>query len=94
MGKLVVGADERSVAVQRDVVDTPVPDASIAHAVRRESEDSSDDGTGQDVVPVVILVDSKGTTNKAGTENGGIDRDELPHGGVVVGEDLQLGVEV
>jgi hypothetical protein len=42
----------------------------------------------------VEFVNGKGTANQAGAEQWGVDGDELPHSGVVVGEDLQLGVKV
>lgn len=40
------------------------------------------------------LVNSQGTTNQARTKHRGVNGDELPHGRVVVGEDLELGIEV
>ena len=40
------------------------------------------------------LVNGQGATNEAGTEDGSIDGNELPHGRVVVGENLQFCVEV
>lgn len=40
------------------------------------------------------LVDCQGATDQAGSKNWGVDGDQLPHSGVVVGEDLELGVEV
>jgi len=85
---------ESRAAVERDVVDAPVPDRSVHHTVARESKDSTDDGAGEDIVPVVVLVDGEGTANKTGAEDGGVDGDELPEGRVVVGEDLEFGVEV
>ena len=42
--------DERSVAHERDVVETEVPDGSIGHAVGAESHQSADDRSGENVV--------------------------------------------
>lgn len=40
------------------------------------------------------FVDGESSTDEAGTENRSVDGDKLPHGWVVVGKDLELGVEV
>ena len=81
-------------AVEGDVVEAEVPDGSIGHAVGGEGEDNTNGCTSKDVVPVVELVNGERTTDEDGTEDGDVGDDELPHGGVVVGEDLELGVEV
>jgi hypothetical protein len=44
--------------------------------------------------PVVVLVNGKGTANQASSEDRCVKSDEFPHSRVVVGEDLELGVEV
>lgn len=80
--------------VEGDVVEAKVPDGSVGHAVGGEGEDDTDGGTSKDVVPVVELVNGERTTDEDGTEDGDVGDDELPHSGVVVGEDLELGVEV
>lgn len=85
---------EGGVAVKRDVVEAEVPDGGKGHSVGGESEDGTNDGTGKDIVEVVVLVDGKGTSDQDSTEDGGVSSNELPHGRVVVGEDLELGVEV
>jgi hypothetical protein len=85
---------EGSVAVEGNVIEAEVPDGGKGHSVGGESEDGTNDGTSEDVVEVVVLVDGESTSNQDSTENGGVGSDELPHGGVVVGEDLELGVEV
>jgi hypothetical protein len=85
---------EGSVAVEGNVVEAEVPDGSKGHPVGRESEDGTNDGTSKDIVEVVVLVDGKGTSDQDSTEDRGVSSDELPHGRVVVGEDLELGVEV
>jgi len=86
--------DKRSMAHERDVVETEVPDGGIGHAVGAESHQSADDRSGEDIVPVVVLVDSKSTSDQASSKNGCVESDELPHSRVMVGKDLQLGVEV
>lgn len=88
------GVVERSATVEGNVVEAPVPDSSVGHSVSGESEDGSNDGTGKDIVEVVIFVDSESSTDENGTEKRGVGDNELPHGGMVVGEDLELGVEV
>ena len=85
---------ERRAAVQGDVVVAEVPDGSVHHAVAGEGKDGTNGGTSKDIIPVVVLVNSESTTNENRTEDGGVDGDELPEGGVVVGEDLELRVEV
>lgn len=45
-------------------------------------------------LPVVELVNCQGTANKARAEDRGVDCDQLPHSRVIVGKDLELGVEV
>lgn len=42
-------------AVQGNVVEAPVPDGGKRHAVGAEGHDASDDGSGEQVVPVVEL---------------------------------------
>lgn len=81
-------------ARQRDVVEAEVPHGGIHHTVRGDREDGADDRASKAVVPVVEFVYGEGACNQARAENGGIDRDELPEGGVMVAEDLEFGVEV
>lgn len=75
---------EGHVAVQGNVVVAPVPDGGVDHAVRGPGEDGADDGSGKDVVPVVVLVDGEGATDEDGAEDGHVGQDELPHGSVLV----------
>lgn len=42
----------------------------------------------------MVFVNGKGTTDETSTEDGSVERNQLPHCGVVVGEDLELCVEV
>jgi hypothetical protein len=42
----------------------------------------------------MVLVNGKGATNQASSEDRCVKSDEFPHSRVVVGEDLELGVEV
>jgi hypothetical protein len=79
---------------KRDVIETEVPDAGVDHSVRAEGHESTDNGPGENVIPVVVFVDGKGSTDEAGPKNGCVESDDLPHSRVVVGKDLQLGVKV
>jgi hypothetical protein len=45
-------------------------------------------------LPVVVFVNGKCSTDEAGSKNRCVKSDDLPHGWVVVGEDLELGVQV
>jgi hypothetical protein len=42
----------------------------------------------------MILVNSQSTSNKTGSKKWRVERNELPHGGVIVGEDLELSIEI
>jgi len=79
---------------ERNVVEAEVPDAGVHHPVCTQSEHGADDGASKNVVPVVILVDREGASDQGGTEDGGVESGELPHVRRIVGEDLELGVEV
>ena len=52
------------------------------------------EATAVKTYPVVVFVDGQGTADQAGSKNRCVKSDELPHSRVMVGEDLQLGVEV
>jgi hypothetical protein len=86
--------DKGSVAEDGNVVEAEVPNRGVDHAVGAESHESADDCTSENVVPVVELVNGESTTNQAGTEDRSVKGNKLPHGRVVVGEDLELAVEV
>ena len=86
--------DEGSVAQHGNVVEAEVPHRGVDHAVAAEGHEGANDSTSEDVVPVVVLINGEGAADQARAEQRGIDGDELPHGGVVVGEDLELGIEV
>lgn len=86
--------DKGSVAQDGNMVEAEVPDRGEDHTVAAEGHESTDDGAGEDVIPVVVLVNSQGTADQASTEEGSVESSKLPHSGVVVGEDLELGVEV
>lgn len=77
-----------------NVVEAEVPNAGVHHPVGAQSEHGTDDGAGDNVVPVMVLVNSEGTGDQGGTEDGGVECGELPHVRRIVGEDLELGVEV
>lgn len=86
--------DEGSVTQDGNVVEAEVPDGSVDHAVAAECHEGTNDSTCEDVVPVVVLVNSESATDQAGTEKRSVDGNKLPHGGVVVGKNLELRVEV
>lgn len=52
------------------------------------------EATAVKTYPVVVFVDGQGTADQAGSKDRCVKSDELPHSRVMVGEDLQLGVEV
>ena len=85
---------ERVRPVKRDMVVAPVPDASVDHAVRAERHDGADDGAGNHVVPVVELVDGQRAGDQARAEHGRVHGRQLPESRVVVGEHLELGVQI
>ena len=56
-GSIAVG--EWEMARERDVVEPEVPDGGVDHAVSAERHDCTDDGSGNNVVVVVELIDSE-----------------------------------
>lgn len=86
--------DEGSVAKDGNVVEAEVPDRGVDHTVAAECHECTNNGTSEDVVPVVVFIDSESATNQAGAEERSVDGNKLPHGGVIVGEHLELSVEV
>lgn len=93
-GELRVAKVKGDTTVEGNVVEAPVPDGGVGHAVSRKSHDCADTGASKNIVPVVELVNGEGATNKDSAKDGGVNGNELPHGGVVVGKDLELCVEV
>lgn len=85
---------ERVGPVKRNMVIAPIPDRSVNHAVSAESHDGTNDAASNDVVPVMELVDGQRASDQDGAEHGSVDGSQLPERRVVVGEDLELGVEV
>lgn len=81
-------------AVKRDVVEAPVPNGGVCHAVRGEGHHGANNGAGNDVIPVVELVDGQRTADEHSAKDRSVNDNQLPHARVVVGEDLQLGVQV
>lgn len=45
-------------------------------------------------LPVVKLINCQGTANEACAKDRGVDGDQLPHSRMIVGKDLELGVQV
>lgn len=76
------------------MVKAPVPDRGVNHAIGRECHNSTDGSTGEDVPPVVELIDRQSAGNQGSYQDGRVDGDQLPHGRVVVREDLELRIEV
>lgn len=86
--------DKGSVTEDGDVVKAEVPHGGIDHSVATESHHGTNNGSGEDVVPVVVFVDRQGTADQASTKEGRVEGDQLPHSRVVVGEDFELGIEI
>lgn len=93
-GQLRVGKLKGRAAVERDVIEAPVPNGGVCHAVRGESHHGANNGAGNNIIPIVELVNGQRTADEHSAENGGVNDNQLPHAGVIVGKDLQLGVQV
>jgi len=89
-----LSGDERNSTVQWNVIDSPVPDGSVDHAIRGKREEGTNNGTSKAVVPVVKLINGKSACDQCCSENWGVDGNQFPHCWVVVGEKLQLGIQV
>lgn len=76
------------------MVEPEIPHGRIHHSIRAEGEHGPDDRSGDAVVPIVELVDGKRASNESSCKDWGVDSNQLPHRGVVVGEDLQLGIKI
>lgn len=85
---------ERRPTVQGYMVVPPVKNSSIRHPVSGKGHDCANDGSRKYIIPVVILVNRQRTSDEHCSQDGRIDQDQLPHGGVVVGEDLELRIQV
>ncbi|KAH0536669.1 hypothetical protein FGG08_006464 [Glutinoglossum americanum] len=85
---------ERRVPPQRHVVEPEIPDARVDHAIAADGHHGSDDGAGEAVVPVVVFVDGESAGDEGRAEEGSVDGDELPEGGVVVAEELDYSTGV
>jgi len=62
-GAWACAVDEGGVAEEGNVVEAEVPDGGVDHAVGREGHYGTDDGAGEDVVPVVVLVNGECAAN-------------------------------
>ena len=76
------------------MVEAEVPNAGVDHSVGAECHCCTDDRSSHNVVPVVKLVDRQCTSDECGGEHWHVCDDELPVGGVVVGPDFELSIEV
>jgi hypothetical protein len=80
--------------VRRRRLTSEVPDTGVNHAVGGEGHGCSNNSAGENIVPVVVFVNGQSTANEHGAEDGHVENNELPHRGVVVGENLQLCVKI
>lgn len=76
------------------MVEAEVSDTRIDHSICRERHDGSDDSTSQHVPSVMELIGRQGTTNQRRTKDRHVCDNQLPVRGMVVAEDLELGIEV
>lgn len=74
------------------MVVSPVEDGSVHDPVRSKRHDGADDSAGEDVVPVVRLVDAQRTRLENGAEERREEEGQPPERGAVVAPDLELGV--
>ena len=79
---------------QWDVIEAEVEQRRIHHAESGKRKKSTNDGTSEDVVPIVGTFDYEDTTLDSGVEEGSKDEDELPEARLVVHEEFEFGVEV
>lgn len=92
--RLAIRIRKRDGPRKRNVIEAEIPYARKRHAERAEGHDGPDDRPGEQIIPMVKLIDGQSARDQTGAEDGRIRRDQLPHGRVVVGEDLEFGVEV
>ncbi len=76
------------------MVESKVPNTCINHSISADCHHSSNDCTRKTVVPVVKFINRQCTCDESGTEKWRVDGDELPESWVVIGEELQLGIQV
>lgn len=57
------------------MVEPKVPDGGVDHSVSRDRHDGSDDGAGDQVVPVVVFIDGEGARDECCSEEGGVEGD-------------------
>lgn len=52
----LVGVREWRASVEGDVVEAPIPNSGVNHAVRGEGHDGTNDSAGKNIIPVVVLL--------------------------------------
>ncbi|KAH0551745.1 hypothetical protein GP486_007037 [Trichoglossum hirsutum] len=94
IGARTIAVPEPRPPPQRDVVDAVIPQTRVHDPVAARGHDGADDGAGDDVVGVVVLAHDQGAAQEGGGEDGDVGQDEDEVGRLVVGEELELGVQV
>jgi hypothetical protein len=85
---------ERYRAIQRNMINPPIPNPRINHPITAKRHDRANDRASQTIIPIMILIDRQRTRDQRSAENRGVGGDEFPHRRMVVGPYLQLGVQV
>jgi len=91
---LEVVAAAASTTRQQQVVVAEVPDRRKSLTESDEGSCGADQGSGGDIVPVVVLVDGHGASNEDSAKDGCEEQGHRPQRWVVCAHDLELGVEV
>ena len=76
------------------MIEAEIPNTCIDHSVRAESHASTNDGAGQDISPVMILVGRKRTTDQRRAQDRHVSDDELEVRRMVIAPDFKFRVEV
>lgn len=76
------------------MIDPPVEDTRIHHPESSERDHDPNHRARDDVVPGMRVVSDEGPAQQHGAEDGDREGHELPQGSVIVGEDLELRVEI
>ncbi len=67
---------------------------SIDHTISRKRHSCSDDGSRDQIIPVMEFIDGESASNQGRAKDWSPECNHLPHCGVVVGPNLELGIEV
>lgn len=85
---------EPMMPAQRNMVEPKVPNRRIHHPIRYERENRADERARDDVGRLVVPVDGEGAAHDESAEEREHGDEEFPELRLVVGEELELGVEV